>query len=83
MCKEATSQPEYKYRLNLNNKQSVTQIAYLFQSDGRMGFVGLGMRCRRFHNFSKSSRNWCEKTTSPATKIRQSFEFVIPMNEFY
>lgn len=68
MCKEATSQPEYKYRLNLNNKQSVTQIAYLFQSDGNNGFVGSGIHSLIDHNFSKSSRNLCEKMTSPATE---------------
>ena len=55
----------------------------MYREGGRMGFVGSGIRCSRFHNFSKTSWNWCEKTTSPATKIRQSFEFVIPMNEFY
>ncbi len=44
----------------------------MYREGGRMGFVGSGMRCRRFHNFSKSSRNWCEKITVEPTKIRQT-----------
>ncbi len=42
----------------------------MYREGGRMGFVGSGMRCRRFHNFSKSSRNWCEKITPEPTKTK-------------
>ena len=35
---------------------------------GSIGFVGLGIHALITHDFSKLSRSWCEKTTSPATK---------------